>query len=63
LGEGVSLAFDFDPFAHADRLHKSVNDFLARFRIAFDQPLPDDLSEPRDGCRRYACRATIKLLA
>ncbi|MFN7159354.1 MAG: hypothetical protein ACK4MR_11775 [Erythrobacter cryptus] len=63
MGKGVSLAFDLDPFANVDRLYEGVNDLLACFRVAFDQPLSDDLSEPRYGCRRYASGTAIKLLA
>jgi len=63
LSKGVSFSFDLDPFANSDRFHEGMNDFLARFRIAFDQQLPNDLSEPRYSCSRYASGTAIKLLA
>ena len=32
MGEGVSLAFDLDPFPSAERLHEGVNGLVVRFR-------------------------------
>jgi len=61
--EGLCVPFNLDPIADPHRAYKGVNDPLARFRIAFDQTLPDNFSKPLYCRRRNTCWPAFELLS
>jgi hypothetical protein len=57
------LPFDCDPITDPDCAHKGMDDPMARFRIAFDQALPDDFSKPFYCRRRNTSWPAFELLS